>query len=599
MNSFNIDDSISEDEGIHLAIRNIENKPQNYQEWNKLAGELMEKGNYYKLLYEKSKSEYAKEKLESLYSKSIVCSDKAIELNSHSIDSWYNKGLALSNLGQYDKAIQCYDKVIEIDPDYVPVWNSKGNAFDHLGKFHESIKSYDRVLEKDPQNIIALYNKGLAFSNLRKFEEAIKCYDRVLEKDTKNIDALNAKGYALLRVGKNEAFDTVIEIDPHNTEALIIKGYILERIGKYSEAEQYYNRIKEEYLNEINIMNENAINYQKSNKYDEAIICYDRIISIDANNSNAWLKKGHLFYNLNNFNNAIEGYDRVIGLDKYKEKLKREGQEELTDKQIIEYYKTIKPSPENIDALNAKGLTLEKLEKYDDAIKIFDLVITHNPQFVIDTIIKKGDIFMKLGKESSHKYQEAEKSYNDALKRDPENISALHKLHTLYSNYTFQYDEAIAVCEQLLKNLSKSEDKLDIKISLSEDYIKNGNYKQGLKIAKETIKYIPTHFTKRRIIIKSLIIVSYLLEGKKFDGIKELNKFLGYYRNLDIDIKIEENQWNFKGLVNAINKNKDIDGATKTILGYLIDLLHGYTDRYKTLSMITAEALEKMDKRIF
>jgi YVTN family beta-propeller protein len=625
MERFNFDEFAAEDETLHLDIRNIESRSRDHKEWNKLAKDLIDRGNYYKFLYEKSKSEYAKSNLESMYEKSLVCSDKSIELNPRNIDSWYNKGIALSNLGKFEEAIKCYDRVIEIDPDYFPVWNNKGNALNYLGKFHEAIKSYDQVLEKDSHNIIASYNKGLALSNLGEYEKAIKCYDRVIEIDPKNIDALNAKGLAFERLYKFEeaikCYDRVIETTPMNIEALNAKGYALERLDKYEEAEQYYKRVSEEYLNEINNMNKKAIEYQNLHKYKEAIICYDRVISIDANNSNAWLNKGLLLYKLDKYKEAIECYDRIIGLDKYKEKLKRNGQV-LTDKQVIEYYKTIETTPMNIEALNAKGYALEKLGKYDDAIQIFDLIIVKNPNF-IDTIIKKGDIFMILGN-----YQAAEKSYSDALKRDPHNISALNELHRLYSNYTFEYDKAIFVNKRLLKNLSVSqtqnsdkqnnyiykksqrknniqtnqensliEENLDTTISLSEDFIKNGNYKQGREIAKETIKEIPNESIRRQIIIKFLIIVSYLLQGKKDEGISELNKFLTYYRNLDIDVKIEENQWNFKGLINAINKNKDIDGSTKTILRNLIDLLNGFTDSYKILLKITAENIEKIDKR--
>ena len=85
---------------------------------------------------------------------------------------------------------------------------------------------------------------------------------------------------------------------------------------------------------------------------------------------------------------------------------------------------------------------------------------------------------------------------------------------------------------------------------------------------------------------------SYLLEGKKSDGIEELEKFLVYYSGIDIDhFKIEESQWNFKGLNNAIKKNKKIDHSTKTILHNLIDLLrgtdlHNIKDSQKTLSKI-------------
>jgi tetratricopeptide (TPR) repeat protein len=329
-------------------------------------------------------------------------------------------------------------------------------------------------------------------------------------------------------------------------------------------------------------MDKKATYYQNLNKYDEAIICYDRIISIDANNFNAWLNKGILFYKLNKYEKASECYDRAIGLNKYEKEFKENGK-------IIDYYhQAIEKDPKNIEALNAKGLALEKLGKYDEAIHLFNLVIVRNPPFVIDTIIKKGDIFMIIGND-----QAAEKSYNDALERDPHNISALNQLHTLYSNYTFQYDKAISVTEQLLKSLSDYKAKIDIKLLLGQDLINIGNYKQGRKIVEETIKEIPKESIKRQIIVRFLIIASYLLQGKTNEGVSMLDKFLTYYRNLDIDIKYEENQWNFKGLLNAINKNKHIEESTKTILRNLIDLLHGYTNSYKTLLIITEETLNK------
>ena len=138
---------------------------------------------------------------------------------------------------------------------------------------------------------------------------------------------------------------------------------------------------------------------------------------------------------------------------------------------------------------------------------------------------------------------------------------------------------------------------MDIKILLSEDYIKNGNYNQGRKIAKEIIKEMPKESITRQIIVSFLIIASYLLQGKIEQGISKLDKFLTYYRNLDIDIKVEEGQWNSKGLLNTIKENKDIDEkSTKTILRNLIDLLHGYTDRYKPLLNITDETIEKIYK---
>ena len=46
----------------------------------------------------------------------IKAYDKAIEINPHNSDAWYNKGIALYNLNKSDEAIKAYDKAIEINP---------------------------------------------------------------------------------------------------------------------------------------------------------------------------------------------------------------------------------------------------------------------------------------------------------------------------------------------------------------------------------------------------------------------------------------------------------------------------------------------------
>jgi tetratricopeptide (TPR) repeat protein len=46
--------------------------------------------------------------------------------------AWYNKGVALYNLGKYDEAIKAYDMAIEINPRDTDAWNNKGSVFNTL-----------------------------------------------------------------------------------------------------------------------------------------------------------------------------------------------------------------------------------------------------------------------------------------------------------------------------------------------------------------------------------------------------------------------------------------------------------------------------------
>ena len=66
------------------------------------------------------------------YAKAIQYYDKALEMDSKNVDAWYNKGVALDNLGKYKEAIQSYDKALEIDRKYVAAWYNKGNVLDNM-----------------------------------------------------------------------------------------------------------------------------------------------------------------------------------------------------------------------------------------------------------------------------------------------------------------------------------------------------------------------------------------------------------------------------------------------------------------------------------
>jgi tetratricopeptide (TPR) repeat protein len=523
-----IDNIAREDESIRQDIRNIESNP-NFESWKKLATSLFE-------------NEY--------YDHAKYCYDKAVELNPNDIDSWYNRGLALNNLGRndeanarlievegkyheaaaekyheaaaekyheaaekyheaakkYHEAILCYDKVININPNNINAWNSKGYTLRLLGKFREAIRSYDRVIEIDASNVSVWYNRGLALSNLGRYDEAIRSYDRVIEIDANNTDAFNAK------------------------------GLVLERLGKYDEAAEYYNKVREIDKIRVQINNEKGNFLQESRKFREAIRSYDRVIEIDASNVSAWYNRGLALSNLGRYDEAIRSYDRVIEID-----------------------------ANNTDAFNAKGLVLERLGKYDEAILSYHRVLDIDANNS-NALYNEANLCLSLGKsyesagksyEAARKYHEAINVFNCIIAFDSNNIPTLESLRQLYSNYTFEFDKSLLTAKKLF-DLQPDPER---KTMLAEDFIKIGKYKKGRELALEVNGEIQWEKIKGRAAvagqctIRLIILASYLLEDDSAKGNKELLDFLNYYKELKT-FKIEENEWNFNGLIKAINDTK-------------------------------------------
>jgi YVTN family beta-propeller protein len=501
------------------------------------------------------------------YDQAIICFDKALVINPNNAESWYNRGVALSILNRNEDAIQSYDRAIKLDSGTINAWNSKGHALSGIGKYADALRSYDRAIEIHSDNIIAWYNKGLALSNLGRYDEAIQSYDRVLEIDKNNTDALNSKGLALERLGKYDeaiqSYDRVLEIDKNNTDALNSKGLTLQRIGKKHEAMQCFEEVTAIYEEMVRINIREGDHLLQSTKYKEAIRAYDRVLKIDPNNIIAWYNKGLALSNLGRYDEAIQSYDRVLEIDK-----------------------------NNTDALNSKGSALERLGKYDEAIQSYDIALDLAPNNP-DTWLRKARI-----KSRKHCYPEAIKCYNQAAALSPNDVAILTELREIYSNHTYEYNKAL---ENALKLNQKNHDSLT-EIMVAEDFIKSGDNSEGRKHANRASSITPAKSVKLRSIIEYLILCSYFMQGKTLEGDKKIKEFFEGYKSLDKGFRIEDEFWNFNGLIKAIERSSINDRKRRVLLD-LINILRGHLYE-NTISGIvaslayTSESLQRSNRRL-
>jgi len=66
--------------------------------------------------------------------------------------TWFNKGVALHNLGKYKQALECYEQYMKYDEEHhndLDVLTLKSAALLELGKNDEAIIYYDRAVKLD------------------------------------------------------------------------------------------------------------------------------------------------------------------------------------------------------------------------------------------------------------------------------------------------------------------------------------------------------------------------------------------------------------------------------------------------------------------
>ncbi|HLD35889.1 MAG TPA: tetratricopeptide repeat protein [Planctomycetota bacterium] len=126
------------------------------------------------------------------------------------------------------------------------------------------------------------------------------------------------------------------------------KSSALEDDGKNEEAIKIYDKILEIYPNKISILYGKSDLLNRMGKYQEALQVLEKILQLNTKEDAAWQRKGKILAELGQFEKALEALN-----------------------------KSIKYNPDSMSILN-KGDILIRLNRLDEAIKIFDKLINDN-----------------------------------------------------------------------------------------------------------------------------------------------------------------------------------------------------------------------------
>jgi len=222
-----------------------------------------------------------------------------------------------------------------------------------------------------------------------------------------------------------EIFDRVLEINPTNAEALHLRmfalhlrGWMLGRHeGRIREALETYDRLLMLYAKEYDA--------QDTEKIQEEIDELKKRL-----NDNVPVTLGHDDVSDNKISEMLE---RVVRLKKESDLIIHEV-ESLQDKgenlmELGKYEEAIRVfdkiltiDSDTLSALFDKGVALFELEEYEDAVKVFnEVILSGNENLKIVATNRKGLALLKI-----NNHTEALEVFNQVLEIDPDNDTALN-----------------------------------------------------------------------------------------------------------------------------------------------------------------------------
>jgi tetratricopeptide (TPR) repeat protein len=102
------------------------------------------------------------------YEEAITSYDKALQFKPDKDSAWYNRGVALFNLGRYGEAITCYDKVLQIKPDNYSAWYNKACCYTLQSNHEDALSSLSRAIELNPEKYREMVKTDLHFESIRE-----------------------------------------------------------------------------------------------------------------------------------------------------------------------------------------------------------------------------------------------------------------------------------------------------------------------------------------------------------------------------------------------------------------------------------------------
>ena len=164
---------------------------------------------------------------------------------SVSAETYFFRGNAKYELGQYEAAISDYTQAIRLKPDSADAYNNRGNAKANLKEYFAAISDYDTAIRLKPDDAKAYSNRGVAKEGLKQYAAAISDYDTAIRLKPDSADAYNNRGNAKANLKEYFAaisdYDTAIRLKPDDAKAYSNRGVAKEGLKQYAAAISDYD----------------------------------------------------------------------------------------------------------------------------------------------------------------------------------------------------------------------------------------------------------------------------------------------------------------------------------------------------------------------
>lgn len=241
-----------------------------------------------------------------------------LEYDPRSASQTFDDATKKTEQGDFQGALRDYGIVLRSRSN-ANTYTNRAIVYTYLGNYDDAMADFDAAIKIDPNYFEIYLNRGTARASLqRDFKGAIADYDRAISINPTSSKAYNSRGAARRDsgdyVGAIKDLDQAIRIDPNNESAHFNRGNTYNDSGNASKAITDFNyliKIKPSYLMAYIAR---SGSYEKLGDIQSAIADVDRVIQLNPKYIRAYYRRASIYASSGDRSQAISDYDRTISL---------------------------------------------------------------------------------------------------------------------------------------------------------------------------------------------------------------------------------------------------------------------------------------------
>lgn len=422
----------------------------------KAQGELAASGYDFQQLKNSQYKEQAFENLGNIYknlnnlSLGMDYIKEAININPKNAKLHFMYGVMLDGAKNYEASMEQYNLALQYgdkSPELIEILENKwtqsvvnapnnaqgyinlGAIYQKQGNLEAAKAQYQKAYQLDSSDEVVLYNLASLYVQEKNYQGALNVYDKILAKNPSKLDILEYKAIALKELLRYDdalaVYEQILALKPDNNNAkaniedIVMNNFTGAKLQNYLAKKASVN------LNSYEAQFNYALELHKNKNYTSALEYYKKALKINPAKEEVYLNLAQIYIELKDYQAANEICQKGLLVLPNNQKLNS-------------YIADIKNY--NSSEIYATATTLYEQNNFKEAISKYLEIENKTPE--VNMAI--ASCYWQL-----KDYLNANKYYQEVLKKEPNNLEALSNSAWIYYN-AGEFDNSKTVINKIL-----------------------------------------------------------------------------------------------------------------------------------------------------